>query len=289
MLMQSDMKARVLARRAFASLMVTGTLLFPQFSVAQELARVAAVTEAPANTSIIVRAVRSIIEKEHISHPQFNDEMSYRGFDIFLKNVDPLKSYLLLSDVDEFRVYQNQLDDMIKKSNVDFAYMVFKRYLKRLDQFMPYVHEQIDATHDFSMSMSRLSPMRKSFHGLRMKQKLKDRIRKSVKLNILSLKADGKSETEIKDTLHKRYRTLYNIKSKTDVDELLELYLTSLTNSLDPHTTYMSPREQEDFDVHLKLEFTGIGATLRPDDGQTVVENIVTGGAADRDGRLKVG
>ena len=157
MLMQSDMKARVLARRAFASLMVTGTLLFPQFSVAQELARVAAVTEAPANTSIIVRAVRSIIEKEHISHPQFNDEMSYRGFEIFLKNVDPLKSYLLLSDVDEFRVYQNQLDDMIKKSNVDFAYMVFKRYLKRLDQFMPYIHEQIDATHDFNVDESIIS------------------------------------------------------------------------------------------------------------------------------------
>jgi len=167
--MQSDKKARVLARGAFASLVVTGTLLFPQCSVSQELARVAAVTEAPANTSIIVRAVRSIIEKEHISHPQFNDEMSFRGFDIFLKNVDPLKSYLLLSDVDEFRVYQNQLDDMIKKSNVDFAYMVFKRYLKRLDQFMPYIHEQIDAAHDFNVDES-IIPMRKNFHGLRMKQ-----------------------------------------------------------------------------------------------------------------------
>jgi len=288
MLMQSDKKARVLARGAFASLVVTGTLLFPQCSVSQELARVAAVTEAPANTSIIVRAVRSIIEKEHISHPQFNDEMSFRGFDIFLKNVDPLKSYLLLSDVDEFRVYQNQLDDMIKKSNVDFAYMVFKRYLKRLDQFMPYIHEQIDAAHDFNVDESIISDA-KELPWAADEAELKDRIRKSIKLNILSLKADGKSETEIKDTLHKRYRTLYNIKSKTDVDELLELYLTSLTNSLDPHTTYMSPREQEDFDVHLKLEFTGIGATLRPDDGQTVVENIVTGGAADRDGRLKVG
>ena len=76
---------------------------------------------------------------------------------------------------------------------------------------------------------------------------------------------------------------------QTDVDELLELFLTSLTNALDPHTTYMAPQEQDDFNVHLKLELKGIGATLRPDDGSTVVETLVPGGAADLDGRIKIG
>ena len=51
----------------------------------------------------------------------------------------------------------------------------------------------------------------------------------------------------------------------------------------------MAPQEQEDVTVHLKLELKGIGATLRPDDGATVVETLVPGGAADLDGRIKIG
>jgi carboxyl-terminal processing protease len=275
-------------RALAAALIASGTLAFPTILRAEELPRVAAVSEAPANTSFIVRAVRTFIEKEHISHPQFNDEMSYRGFDLFLRNVDPLKMYLLQSDIDEFKVYQAKLDDLIKVGDVSFAYKVYKRYLARLEKMMPYIHEQIDAEHDFSVDESILADA-KEIPWAADENELKDRIRKSIKLNILSLKADGKSDKEIKETLHKRYVSVENIKKQTDVDELLELYLTSLTTSLDPHTTYMSPREQEDFGVHLKLEFMGIGATLRPDGGQTVVENIVTGGAADRDGRLKAG
>ena len=51
----------------------------------------------------------------------------------------------------------------------------------------------------------------------------------------------------------------------------------------------MAPQEQEEFGVHLKLELKGIGATLRPDDGTTVVETLVPGGAAELDGRIKIG
>ena len=70
-------------------------------------------------------------------------------------------------------------------------------------------------------------------------------------------------------------------------DELLETYLTSLTASLDPHTTYMSPGTLENFQISMRLELDGIGASLRSEDGYTTVAEIVAGGAADRDGRLQ--
>lgn len=286
---QADWKARILARATIAGLLVSGTVFsVPSPSLAEELPRVSAVEEPPANTAMIVRMVKGLVENEHISHPQFNDEMSIRGFDLFLRNVDPLKMYFTQPDIDEFLVYRDKLDDLLRVNNVAFAYKVYKRYLTRLDEMMPYIHEQIDAEHDFNVDESIIADA-KEIPWAANEAELKDRVRKTIKLNILSLKADDKTLEQARETLHKRYRTLYLAKSQTDVDELLEVYLTSLTKALDPHTTYMSPREQEDFGVHLKLEFTGIGATLRPDDGQTVVENIVTGGAADRDGRLKVG
>lgn len=285
-----------MSRLMLSGLLITGTIFSTQLTSPQQaqsqqptqIPRVANVDEPPPETSTIVRTVRALVEREHISHPKFDDEMSYRGFDIFLRNVDPLKSYLLQSDVDEFMVYRDKLDDLIKVNDIRFAYVVYKRYLKRMEEVMPYIHQQIDADHDFTVEEF-MTADAKELPWASNEAELRDRIRRRIKLEILSLRADKKSEEEVKSTLHKRYKTIQNMKTQMDVDELLELYLTSLTSSLDPHTTYMSPREQDDFDVHLKLKFFGIGATLRPDGGQTVVENVVPGGAADKDGRLKPG
>jgi carboxyl-terminal processing protease len=74
-----------------------------------------------------------------------------------------------------------------------------------------------------------------------------------------------------------------------DVYELLELYLSSLTESLDPHTNYMAPRSRANFDIALGLKLEGIGAQLKFEDGTTVISGVVPGGAAARDGRLKEG
>ncbi len=74
-----------------------------------------------------------------------------------------------------------------------------------------------------------------------------------------------------------------------DVYELLEMYLSSLTEALDPHTNYMAPRAQDNFKIQLGLQLQGIGATLKSEDGITVIAGTVPGGAAHRDGRLKEG
>ena len=286
---RADSMARFIAKATFAGLLFSGTILVSSLPLAAEgIPRVADVTDPPPDTTLIVSGVRKLIQQDHILHPDIDDKMSERAFDLFLRQVDPLKMYFLQSDINDFLPFRDKLDDFLKLNNVKFGYEVYKRYLFRLDQWMPYIHEQIDAPHDFTVNESIIADA-KEIGWAKDEAELKDRIRKTVKLNILSLKADNKTETEIRETLHKRYRTLYKARTQTDVDELLEMYLSSMTRSLDPHSTYMSPREQKDFGVHLKLEFTGIGATLRPEDGQTIVENIVLGGAADRDGRLKAG
>lgn len=286
---RAEWMARFTARATFAGLLFSGTVLVSASALlADGIPRVADVKDPPPETSLIVSGVRELIQQDHILHPKIDDKMSERGFDLFLRQIDPLKMYFLQSDINEFLPYRDKLDDLLKVNNVKFGYEVYKRYLYRMEQFMPYIHEQIDAPHDFTVKESIIADA-KEITWAKDEAEIKDRIRKTIKLNILSQRADNKTDAEIKDLLHKRYRTLARARSQTDVDELLEIYLSSLTRSLDPHSTYMSPREQDEFGVHLKLEFTGIGATLRPEDGQTIVENIVTAGAADRDGRLKAG
>ena len=73
-----------------------------------------------------------------------------------------------------------------------------------------------------------------------------------------------------------------------DTSDLLQIYLSSLTRTFDPHSSYMGPKDLEDMlnqQLHLSLE--GIGASLRSEDGFAVVTEIVPGMAADKDGRLQ--
>jgi carboxyl-terminal processing protease len=246
------------------------------------------VTEQPADNRLIIRSVRNLVEENHVSQNKFDDVMSKRGFDLFMKQVDPLKSFLLQSDVDEFRPFESKLDDMLAKNNISFAYDVYKRYLQRLNEVTPIIHEQIDAEHDYTVEEYIESDAKSMKYAANMDE-LRDRWRKRIKFDFLAARADGDKDEETREKLHRRYRTYYKTKSQTDVYELLEMYLSSLTGAMDPHTNYMAPREKDNFDMHISLKLNGIGATLRADDGSTIVESIVPGGAADKDGRLKVG
>ena len=66
------------------------------------------------------------------------------------------------------------------------------------------------------------------------------------------------------------------------------MYLTSLTTSFDPHTDYMSPSTSKNFNIMMQLKLEGIGASLQSVDGYTVVKQIIPGGAADKEGHLKL-
>ncbi|MGE3164425.1 MAG: carboxy terminal-processing peptidase [Planctomycetota bacterium] len=90
-----------------------------------------------------------------------------------------------------------------------------------------------------------------------------------------------------RERLRKRYEGFAKRMAHTDNDELLEMYLSAMTMSYDPHTNYMSPHTFENFEINMSLELEGIGAELRSIDGYTTVMKIIAGGAASRDARLK--
>jgi carboxyl-terminal processing protease len=100
---------------------------------------------------------------------------------------------------------------------------------------------------------------------------------------------DDTDLAEARKRLHTRYHTNQVFLDQTESHEVLELYLSSMTHCLDPHSTYMSPQTLEDFRIDMELKLDGIGARLKYDDGYTIVEEVIEGGAASMDGRLKKG
>ena len=64
-------------------------------------------------------------------------------------------------------------------------------------------------------------------------------------------------------------------------------YLDCIAELYDPHSTYFSADTFEDFNIQMRLKLVGIGAVLESKDDYCVVKELVPGGPADLDHRLK--
>ena len=87
--------------------------------------------------------------------------------------------------------------------------------------------------------------------------------------------------------VQKRVDLLCTTVAGMDPIDVLEGYLTAFANVCDPHSTYMSPATGEDFDIHISLNLSGIGAVLSSEDGYTKVVEVVQNGPADKEGTLR--
>ncbi len=236
----------------------------------------------------IALMVTHMLRIEHLSRHKLDDEMSQRALKMYLKMLDPMKLYFYQSDVDAFLARQNELDDALKRGDVKFAFDIFHVFLQRIDERVKYVGELLAKPQDFNVDEEMVVD-RKSLAYPKDEKEAHERWRKRVKYDLLVLKSDKTEGKEAIEKLQRRYQSFDRRMHQTDDDELLEMYLTAVTTSFDPHTTYMSPSTLENFEIAMRLELEGIGAALQAEDGYTVVNKIIPGGAADKDGRLKAG
>ena len=232
--------------------------------------------------------VTSMVERHHIGHKRIDDNVSSKFLKKYIEDLDPQKLYFYKSDLDVLSKFEHQLDDMVRAGNVQFAYQTFNSFLKRLDERMVEVHKLIDQNFDFTIDEDIVIDA-DTLPWSVTKEQANERWRKRIKYSLLSLLVDDVKEKEARERLHKRYRGISRIYHQMEEREQLELFLTAMTMSLDPHSTYMSPRSVEDFQIQMRLSLEGIGAALRGEDGFTVVDRIIKGGAAAKDGRLKAG
>lgn len=236
--------------------------------------------------SRVARQVCQMIESQHISQGAIDDAISIKTLEQFIKDLDSQKIYFLKSDIEEFNRSRTLLDDQLKAGDLHFGFEVYKTYLQRVKERVEAAHKLIDAEHDFTVSET-LPIDPKEYDFAETEAALTERWRKRIKYDLLLLKLD--KSPDARKRLHTRYNTLQFNVSRTEEAEMVEAYLTSLCMAFDPHSAYMSPRNSNEFEVQMKLRLEGIGAALKSEDGYTIVAQIVPGGAAADDGRLKVG
>lgn len=238
--------------------------------------------------STTAKLVTEMVTRKHVSRAPIDDNVSSRLVDRYVKSLDPQKLYLLQSDVDAMNEVRSDLDDQLRAGDVQFGYATFDLYLKRMSERMEYVEKLIDMDHDFSIDEEMVLDG-DDLPWAKTPEELNERWRKRIKYDLVSMVIDDTPLEEARERLHKRYRNIQQQMSQTEPFEKLETYLSALTHCFDPHSSYMSQQTLEDFQIQMKLQLEGIGAALKSEDGYTVVAQIVPGGAAEKDGRLKVG
>ncbi|MDZ4821599.1 MAG: carboxy terminal-processing peptidase [Planctomycetota bacterium] len=299
-------KAHVRFRRFYMIALMTGVSLAGMVAWNRSQAEI---DEPKGEDYFVTRKVMSKMNEVHMSKHPLNDEISQRSLRTFLKTLDPMKLYFLQSDIDQFNQKEFELDDMVRKGDTTLAFSIFNRFLERVDQRVKEVDALVDMDHDFTVDEDIVSDAKATTYATS-SDELKDRWRKRVKYDLLLQKIENKpevakdgeakkdkpetkapvlSEAEMKAKIKRRYHSFAKRMHQINNEDLREMFLTAITTSFDPHTTYMSADTFKNFKIQMNLKLEGIGASLEFNDGNTIVKSLIPGGAAEKEGSLKAG
>ncbi|UTV29153.1 carboxy terminal-processing peptidase [Photobacterium atrarenae] len=234
------------------------------------------------------KRIASRFTRSHYKQFSLDDQFSASIFERYIEMLDFNKSFLTASDVRQFEQWQYQLDDQLKRGESTAAYDIFNKSLKRRYDRYQYALTLLDreitftADEDFVIDRSEL-PWPKD------RNELNEIWRKRVKYDALNLKLTGKKWPEIKETLSKRYNNALKRLTQTHNEDVFQIYMNAFAREVDPHTSYLSPRNAEQFQAEMNLSLEGIGAVLQVVDDYTVIRSLVAGGPASDSKRLSAG
>lgn len=226
--------------------------------------------------------------KVHYSYRRFDAELSKRSFHRYFQFLDPGKNFFLAEDIETFIKLEASIPEQLKKTDCNFIADIYALYLKRLDESLVSIADILKTPMDFSID-EKLETDRKKITWAKDDSERRERWRKLLKFTALNMRETEKDWNVIATRMNKRYALFKkNMQEKTS-DEVNSLFLNSFATSLDPHSQFMAPQDQDEFRVAFSLQLVGIGASLTQQEGYTTVEALIPGGAAMRDGRLQKG
>ncbi len=235
-----------------------------------------------------------IIDKlstRHYRNQTFDDQLSAAMLDKYIDSLDPAKAFFLQSDVDRFyKKYGNRLDDTLPQGDLKPGYDIFNTYHERAEARLNWVVEQLEDPQGFQFDFSRdeyIPIGEEGLHWAKNDKEAAEQWRKRIKANVLSLKLADESTEKARETLLRRYKNQLTRLQQQDSDDVFEMLINALTLLYDPHTSYLSPRTLENFNISMSLSLEGIGAVLQTEDEYTKVVRLITGGPALKQGELK--
>ena len=249
------------------------------------------------------------LNRYHFSRKKVDVELSRAAFKVYLKQLDPQKRYLIKEDVEKLNSFAARIGDEMKAGTVQLPDGVAEIMSQRIPQVREMVREILSQDFDFSGNETIETDFDKIDFSTSLTD-LRERWRITLKYQTLqrylslledeaALKKDDKvdrkkktpSDQDLRKTARekilKSYETSFTRLTQEKLRDRYDRYFNAFTKAFDPHTDYMPPMDKEDFDIGMKGQLEGIGATLKEEDGYVKVVSIVPGGPAFIQGSLQ--
>ena len=237
--------------------------------------------------SHLLKLVAALSEQAHFSRKKVTNELSPFILVNFLEKLDPVKMYFTRSDIRYFQRYRFKIDDALKQGNLEPIYDIFRVYRLRVQQRLGFCVKilltqehnfESDGSYDFNRQVKNW------FDDI---EELENLWQKKTHNDLLTLILAGQSKEMAIDVLEKRYRRFIRKVNLFDEEDVISIFLNAYAHTLDPHSNYLNPTQSEEYEIQMSLSYQGIGARLNLADEQVQVVNIIPGGPAAKDGRLK--
>ena len=277
----------------------------------------------PDKDKLLIDLITYVLQKGHYNPKDMNDEFSKNIYTDFINGLDPLKRYFTTSDIEEFSVYEFEIDDQIKVKDLAFFNLVYSRFRERMEDIKVIYPKVLEAPFDYSKDEV-IEVDYENVSYATSKKELKERWRKQLKFSTISnyydliedngakTKEDSfdESEEEIDSEDEKELeepKTLEELElearesSKKSLDEYFEfaddlerkdyfaIFLTTIVEEFDPHTNYFAPPDRDRFDLRMSGKLEGIGARLQKKNDYIKIIEIISGGPAWRGEHIEVG
>jgi len=235
---------------------------------------------------MLAQIISRELEKRHLASGTILDRKPMIG-QLILKAIDPARSLLTERDIENIPV--KSLPDQIEHGNLETVYGLYDLSLtrseERLDFWLSILSKGVSAI-DLS-DIEELQVRDQETPWVENLMALENLWRKQLENQAINLLLADRTEGEMVKALVRRYKNQKNRIEQTRPDDVFSAIINAYASAYDPHTSYLPPADSETFNINMSLSLQGIGAVLQSEDEFTKIVNLIPGGPAEMDGRLK--
>jgi carboxyl-terminal processing protease len=283
-ILETDLKALKTHRNAWFAGMLLGLFATPVLANTQALPADEPLAPESRHEKI-GEIVTQFVQRSHYNHVAVNDELSTDVMDRYIESLDRNRMYLLQSDVDYFEKFRYQLDDIVRSQPLDPVFDMFSVYRTRVRERFEYALELLETEPDLTIDEDYQFD-RTETPWATTEDELNEIWRRRVKNDVLNLALTDKPWVESREVLIKRYTRFLKRMDQVNNDDVFETFMNAFAHTLDPHSSYLSPRNSEEYRIQMSLSYFGIGASLQTEEEYVRIVSIIPGGPASIDGSL---
>jgi carboxyl-terminal processing protease len=231
----------------------------------------------------LANEINAKIGEEHFFQDQAMKNINPRLGKALIKQLDSQKIYFTKNEILYFtNKFQSSDDDV----EIATSYELINLYFNRLIEATKY---QIKVTQkkDFDFSAVENILIDDALQEFRETNiDLREIWVKLAKNDVLTSMLTDKTEDEAVELISKRYKNRLRRILQRNEEDIFSIVMNNLTGLFDPHSSYMSPKSAEDFEMTMSLNLEGIGALLTTEDDYPIIVSVVPGGPAEKSGKI---